>query len=202
MPRLLMVEGPLTARSLNMGTGRCLANAFFAAAAAPAPTTAISSLASHLSSSARCKPPPLSFTALQARKIVLSVVAPSQLPPFLVLSDGDSVRARTRRVAIHHQIIGKLPLSLLFGDTPEPGPVRACGPLSNCTMKPCDRQGGWRRRGGKLGWTTSSLLPLSLFEWQLSEVKGRLPKVGQVFGWRCCRGLSFQSHLPRLHPPC
>ena len=109
-----------------------------------------------------------------SRKIVPSVVAPSQLPPFPALSDGDSVRARPRRFAIHHQLIGKLPPWFLA--TPAPG--RACGPLINCTLKPCDRRsGGWWRRGGEKG-TTSSFLPLSLFEWQLSEVKRAFAESG------------------------
>lgn len=52
---------------------------------------------------------------------------------------------------------------------------RLC-PLINCTLKPCDqRSGGWR--GGEKG-TTSSFLPLSLFEWQLSEVKRAFAESG------------------------
>ena len=92
-----------------MGTGRCLANASLAAAAAPAPITAISFLASHLSSSARCKPP-LSFTALQAARLSHPLLLPlNSLPsrlcrtgtafepdlvasPFTISSSGNSPR--------------------------------------------------------------------------------------------------------------
>lgn len=56
------------------------------------------------------------------------------------------------------------------------------GPLINCTLKPCDRRLGVGGVGGegerKKGRTASSFLPLSLFEWQLSEVKRAFAESG------------------------